>query len=75
MRSQILADGRKMLRGFASAPDARRHAQALYTELARGEDWSKAEEERIIAFGLWLQSRPALAELKPRCEHLLQQLA
>lgn len=73
-RGEALAAVRKMLRGFAGAPDARRHAQSLYSELVRAEGWSKAEQDLIVAMGVWLQGRPGLGELKPRCEQLVGRL-
>ena len=74
-RGLALSAARKMLRGFAGAPDVRRHAQNLYSEIARADGWSQAEQDQIIAMGVWLQSRPGLGELKPRCEQLLARLA
>lgn len=74
-RGEALFAARKMLRGFAGAPDARRHAQSLYSEIARADGWSKAEQDDIIAMGVWLQGRPGLGELKPRFEQLVTRLA
>ena len=74
-RGEAMSAAKKMLRGFAGAPDARRHAQTLYSEIARADGWSKAEQDLIVAMGAWLQSRPSLGELKPRCEQLLARLA
>jgi hypothetical protein len=74
-RGEALSAARKMLRGFAGAPDARRHAQTLYSEVARADGWSKTEQDQIIAMGIWLQSRPGLGELKVRCEQLITHLS
>jgi hypothetical protein len=73
-RSGALDAARKLLRGFASAPDPRRHAQALYSELTHAEGWSAAEEQAILSLGAWLQARPNLGDLKLRCEKTLAEL-
>lgn len=73
-RGEALANAKRHLRGFAGAPDPRRHAQALFSGLARAEGWSKAEQEAIAALGLWLQDRPDIATLKPHCEAVLGKL-
>lgn len=70
-RGEAVTNARRMLRGFAGAPDVRRHAQKLFSELTHADGWSTAEQAAIAAHGLWLQGRPSLAELKPRCEKLL----
>jgi hypothetical protein len=70
-RGEAVTNARKMLRGFAGAPDQRHHAQKLFSELTHAEGWSAAEQVAITAFGLWLQARPSLDELKPHCERLL----
>jgi hypothetical protein len=73
-RSGALDAARKLLRGFAGAPDPRRHAQTLYSELTHAEGWSAAEEEMILSLGAWLRARPNLAELKVGCEKTLAKL-
>jgi hypothetical protein len=73
-RGEAMSAARKLLRGFSGAPDVRRHAQTLYSEIARADGWSKAEQEQIIALGVWLQGRPSLGDLRPRCEQLLARL-
>ncbi|MDP3746694.1 MAG: hypothetical protein Q8Q88_06550 [Phenylobacterium sp.] len=70
-RHEALNAARKMLRGFSGAPDPRQQAHRLYSELAHAAGWSRAEEAEIIAFGAWLQSRPALLQLRPSCTVLL----
>lgn len=70
-RGEAVVTARRMLRGFAGAPDARRHAQKMFSELTHANGWSAGERAAITELGLWLQSRPNLAELKPHCERLL----
>lgn len=74
-RSEALGAARRLMRGFAGAPDPRRHAQQLYGVLVHAEGWSKAEQGLIVALGTWLSQRPNVGELKPRCEAALGQLA
>lgn len=66
---------RRLLRGYASAPDPRRHVQQIYSALVHAEGWASGQEALILAFGAWLQEHPSLGELKPRCEALLGKLA
>ncbi len=73
-RGEAVAVGKRLLRGFAGAPDPRRHAQTLYAELARAEGWSENELDLINGLGAWLKARPSVAELKPRCEHVMAAL-
>lgn len=73
-RAEGLSAARRLLRGFAGAPDPRRQAQQFYSALTHAEGWSKAEEGLILELGAWLQSRPALGELKARCEALAKRL-
>lgn len=74
-RSEGLATARRLLRGYAGAPDPRRQIQQLYGALVHAEGWSGAQEALILAFGAWLQEHPPLGELKPRTEALLAKLA
>jgi hypothetical protein len=74
-RGEVLASARRLLRTFASAPDPKRQARSIYSELAHGTGWSAAEKARIDALGAWLQGAPALGELRPRCEQILAALA
>lgn len=71
---EALQTARKLLRGFSGAPDVRQHAHKLYSELVRAEGWSKAEQDRILALGAWLQTRPDLSLLKPQCIAVLAKL-
>lgn len=73
-RGAALQACRRLLRGFAGAPDPRRHAQTLYAELTHAEGWSAKEEQLILALGAWLQDRPELAELRAGCETCLARL-
>ena len=69
-----LAAARRLLRTFASAPDPRRQARMIYSELASGEGWTRAERAAIDALGVWLQGPPSIADLKPRCADVLSKL-
>lgn len=69
-----LTTARRLLRGHASAPEPRRQIQQLYSALVHAEGWTKAQEQQILTFGAWLQDHPALGELKPKAEALLQKL-
>lgn len=71
---EALFAARKLLRGFSGAPDPRKHAQRLYSELTRATGWTPAEEAEIIALGLWLQRRPAPQLLKAHCAAMLAKL-
>ena len=73
-RGEVLATARKLLRTFASAPEPRRQAQSIYSELVHGDGWTPREREAIEARGAWLQGLPRLAELKLRCEQVLTAL-
>jgi hypothetical protein len=74
-RSEVLAAARRLLRTLASAPDPKRHARSIYSELAHGQGWSHAEQDKIDALGAWLQGTPSLGDLRPRCEKILADLA
>jgi hypothetical protein len=69
-----LAAARRLLRTFASAPDPRRQARMIYSELASGEGWTRAQRREIDALGVWLGDDPAIGDLKPRCAGLLARL-
>jgi len=73
-RDEALYSARKMLRGFAGAPDARQHAKRVYSELVHASGWSPTEEADILALGAWLQTRPSEGALKTRCAELLTRL-
>lgn len=74
-RNGALAASRQLLRTFASAPEPRRHARMIYSELAGVEGWTKAEQEEVDALGAWLQGRPSIGDLRPRCAQLVAKLA
>ena len=74
-RQQSLADARKLMRTFASAPDPRRRAQAVISELRHGEGWPSAAQAAIAAADAWLQTSPSLSALEPRLRDLLVRLA
>ena len=74
-RQEAIASARRLVRGFASAPEPRRHAQQVYGALVHAEGWSSAQEALILEFGAWMRSHPNLGELKPRCEAILGKLA
>jgi len=73
-RAEALVTARRLLRGYAGAPDPRRQVQQFYSALVHGEGWAAHHEAEILAFGAWFQSHPNLGELKPRCEALLSKL-
>ncbi|HWU13397.1 MAG TPA: hypothetical protein VN157_05230 [Caulobacter sp.] len=74
-RQEAIASARRLVRGFAGAPDPRRHAQQIYGVFVHAEGWSPAQEALILDFGVWMQGHPNLGELKPRCEAILVKLA
>ena len=73
-RAEALVTARRLLRGYARAPDPRRQIQQLYSALIHGEGWTASHEAEILAFGAWFQAHPSLGELKPRCEGLLTKI-
>jgi hypothetical protein len=73
-RQHALVVARKLMRTFAAAPDARRHAQAVMSELKRAEGWSPAGQKAIAATDVWLLTSPALAGLPGRLRDLLSVL-
>ena len=73
-RAEALQVARKMLRGFAGAPDPRLHAHRLYSELVHADGWSAREEAAIVGLGVWLNERPNHELLKPHCAALLARL-
>jgi hypothetical protein len=69
-----LAAARRLLRTFASAPDPRRQARMIHSELASAEGWTKAEQKEVDALGAWLQGLPSIGDLKPGCAQVLSNL-
>lgn len=74
-RQQALADARKLVRTLGSAPDLRRRAQAVLSELKHAEGWSPASAREIAAVEAWLRETPALSALEPRFRALLAALS
>lgn len=72
-RQQALTEARKLVRTFGSAPDARRRAQAVLSELKHAEGWSSLQLEKIAEVDIWLQGAP-LTALEPRLRALLESL-
>ena len=73
-RGEALTCARKLLRTFASAPDPRRQAQAIYSQLAHVDGWAPADQVQIDALGAWLADSPRQADLKSRCQQILAKL-
>jgi hypothetical protein len=73
-RIGALAASRQLLRTFASAPEPRRQARMIYSELAAVEGWTTAEQKEIDALGAWLHSVPSIRDLKPRCAKVVAKL-
>jgi hypothetical protein len=73
-RGEVLAAAKKLLRTFDSAPEPRRQARSIHSELAHGDGWSLSERAAIDALGLWLQEQPPISELRPRCKRVLAAL-
>lgn len=70
-RSEGVASARRLLRTFASAPDARRRAHEIFQALARIDGLTQAERAAVAELGAWLAQKPSSTQLKPRCETLL----
>lgn len=73
-RFEGMASSKKLYRTLESAPDPHRRAQAIYSELIRAEGWARKDEEKILAFGAWLGTRPPPSALKDRCRQLFAAL-
>jgi hypothetical protein len=71
---QALAEARKLVRTFTSAPDARRRAQAVMSELRHAEAWSVAAQGEIDAVETWLRIAPSASTLEARLRALLAAL-
>lgn len=70
-RTECVANARKLLRTFASAPDQHRRAHEIVHELARIQGLAPTERAEITALGTWLAEKPSSGQLKARCEALL----
>lgn len=73
-QTEALAAAKKLVRTFASAPDPRRQARAVYSELAR-LSWSRRRQDEVDALGAWLLELPPVADLRQRCEQVLARLS
>ena len=73
-RQQALVDARKLVRTFASAPDGRRRAHAVMSELRHAEGWNPAQARDIAAVEAWLQTHPPVSTLEARLRALLKGL-
>lgn len=62
---------RKLCRSLASAPLPQERARQVFQTLTRARGWNPAQESAILAFGDWLDGRPAPGAMKERCERLL----
>ncbi|WP_421937306.1 hypothetical protein [Phenylobacterium sp.] len=71
---QALANARRLVRTFGSAPEPRRRAQAVLSQLTRAEGWSAHQRASIEGFRDWLRGEPAVSALEPRCRGLLSAL-
>lgn len=71
---EAIAEAKRLLRTFSSAPDARRQARSIYAELARAEGWNRRQRDEIDALGTWLLELPAVGELRSRCETAVRSL-
>lgn len=74
-RQHALVVARQLVRTFGSAPDPRRRAQAVMSELRRADDWSAAGVQGIKAVDAWLGGLPPVSALEPRLRDLLVRLA
>lgn len=74
-RQQALIVTRQLVRTFGSAPDPRRRAQAVMSELRRADDWSASGRQGIEAADAWLHTLPPVSALEPRLRELLTRLA
>ncbi|MDZ4373349.1 MAG: hypothetical protein U1C74_18255 [Phenylobacterium sp.] len=73
-RQQALAEARKLVRTFGSAPDPRRRAQAILSELKHAGTWTPQAGQEIAQVDAWLQTAPSLTALEPRLRALLAKL-
>ncbi len=73
-RQQALVAARKLVRTFASAPDAKRRAQTVLSELKRAEGWSAADQREIDAADAWLRGGPSVSGLEAGLRGLLARL-
>lgn len=74
-RQHALSEARKLVRTFASAPDPRRRAQAVLSELKHAEGWPPPARLKISDTDTWLSGAPSLATIEPRLRALLAELS
>jgi hypothetical protein len=72
---QSLAETRKLLRTFGSAPDPRRRAQEILSKLKRADGLPPAALKEIAVVDAWLANSPSVVALEPRLRALLSRLA
>ncbi len=68
------AVARRHLRIFDGAPDPRLQASLIHGALSVEKGWSFENQTTIDAMGDWLLTKPPLADLRARCEQLLDTL-
>jgi hypothetical protein len=73
-RGEALSVAQRLRRTMDSAPDPRRQAQMIYSELVHTESWSDSEQRLILTFGSWLADRPPLQTLRSATKDLLRKL-
>ena len=71
---QALAEARKLLRTFRSAPDPRRRAHEVVSTLKRGGGWPPAALRELALVDTWLGAAPPVDALEPRLRALLTRL-
>lgn len=74
-RQQALVEARKLVRTFAAAPDSKRRAQAVLSELKRADGWPPDAQREIDATDSWLREGPPVSALEARLRGLLTRLA
>ncbi|NQE61396.1 hypothetical protein [Caulobacter sp. RHG1] len=72
--AEAVSQARKLCRTLASAPLPQARAKDLFQILARARGWSPAQQDQILAFGQWLDTRPAPGAIKAQCDRLLEAL-
>jgi hypothetical protein len=70
-KADLVKVARKLVRTFASAPEARRQARLIHATLLQGSPWPGSLQARLTGFGDWLESRPPVGELRLRCADLV----
>lgn len=64
---------RRLVRTFSSAPDPRRRAREVHSELMRW-NWRPGQCKRIESFGRWVASNPPEGELRARCAVIIAEI-